>query len=668
MKTTSLFLLPLLLVFAGHLTAQTPPPAPTNLTAELLNSSMTPAVKLMWQSASGPWGFRIYRSVNDTDHFQVIAGSNVTHFVDRFVHPGGTYHYRVTAVGGNVGTLLESPPSNIASITIPGLPVLPKGTIAGTVIDDTTGNPIRGVRIRFFRANVSTPNMMPIAMTDSLGQYHALLDTGTYRIKADPPPVPSISAPRYRPEWYDDVTDPSLATPVTVVENQTFTANFGLMPLPPPMPAHISGTVADTAGNPLAGAMVAIMRTLQEMNALAALTGEEPGLGPEVTTLEGVGYTRGVLWHGRTDSLGNYTATVLANKSYIAMASKHGYLPEFFDNKSSPLDADIIHVTGDTSGIDFSLEPNPLFQNSISGVVRDSNGVFVPSRVVLLPVRVNAIGTVPHHVRFTHTDSMGAYTFANVRLGNYFLLAVPFSNYAPAFYKAGAYGVISRHDADTVVASGNVAGIDIGVVPIVSNGITRVSGRVRTTANVPLDGVSLLATTAQGTVVAFGLTDATGAYALEAVPPGTINIFVDREGYVPVEQNVSVPANTFNMGNIDFNLAPSSPTSAGPVSPFTPVRFNLDQNYPNPFNPGTTIQFDLPEASMVRVSIFNLLGQEIVNLLSSDLSAGRHEIVWNARDAGNKPVATGLYFYRLTASPHSGGKEFTQMKKMVLMK
>lgn len=87
------------------------------------------------------------------------------------------------------------------------------------------------------------------------------------------------------------------------------------------------------------------------------------------------------------------------------------------------------------------------------------------------------------------------------------------------------------------------------------------------------------------------------------------------------------------------------------------TRMTLSQNYPNPFNPTTTIGFELPETAEIRLSVFNLLGQEIAVLVNEVRSAGSHQISWDAQS-----VSSGLYLYRLSAN----GQVLTG--KMSLMK
>jgi hypothetical protein len=93
-----------------------------------------------------------------------------------------------------------------------------------------------------------------------------------------------------------------------------------------------------------------------------------------------------------------------------------------------------------------------------------------------------------------------------------------------------------------------------------------------------------------------------------------------------------------------------------------PSTFHLAQNYPNPFNPATTILYTLSQRSHVELTIYNIVGQEIVTLVSSDLPAGDHSAVWRGRDSHGSPVSSGVYLYRLKAG------DFVSTRKMLLLK
>ncbi len=98
------------------------------------------------------------------------------------------------------------------------------------------------------------------------------------------------------------------------------------------------------------------------------------------------------------------------------------------------------------------------------------------------------------------------------------------------------------------------------------------------------------------------------------------------------------------------------------TNPELPANFSLSNNYPNPFNPSTTIKYELPKASNVKIEIFNSIGELVKVLVDEFHNAGRHERTWNGRDSGGKQVSSGVYFYRM----HTEG--FTLVKKMMLVK
>ncbi len=93
-----------------------------------------------------------------------------------------------------------------------------------------------------------------------------------------------------------------------------------------------------------------------------------------------------------------------------------------------------------------------------------------------------------------------------------------------------------------------------------------------------------------------------------------------------------------------------------------PAVFELHQNYPNPFNPETVISFSLPKPGSVKIKIYDVLGNEVRTLIDEERFAGKHNIYWNSTDNSGRRVASGIYFYTISAD------NFTQTKKMVLMK
>jgi hypothetical protein len=93
-----------------------------------------------------------------------------------------------------------------------------------------------------------------------------------------------------------------------------------------------------------------------------------------------------------------------------------------------------------------------------------------------------------------------------------------------------------------------------------------------------------------------------------------------------------------------------------------PIAFNLYNNFPNPFNPITTLRYDLQEDVLVNVTIYDMMGRIVKNLVSSQQTAGYKSIKWNATNDAGSPVSAGIYIYMIQAG------EFRQVRKMVLLK
>ncbi len=93
-----------------------------------------------------------------------------------------------------------------------------------------------------------------------------------------------------------------------------------------------------------------------------------------------------------------------------------------------------------------------------------------------------------------------------------------------------------------------------------------------------------------------------------------------------------------------------------------PEYYSLEQNFPNPFNPSTTIRYSLPKTDEVTLEIFNILGQLISKYNPGYQPAGEYTYTWNASDVHNRPLSSGIYFYRLKTG------EFIETKKMTMLK
>jgi len=117
------------------------------------------------------------------------------------------------------------------------------------------------------------------------------------------------------------------------------------------------------------------------------------------------------------------------------------------------------------------------------------------------------------------------------------------------------------------------------------------------------------------------------------------------------------PLDRWNFGP-KFPLTILDVTSINSDKEIAPAEYILKQNYPNPFNPSTKIEFILVEPGFVNLKVFNILGEELVQLINKELSAGLHSVDFNASQ-----LTSGIYFYSINVE----GK-FSSVRKMLLVK
>jgi flagellar hook assembly protein FlgD len=93
-----------------------------------------------------------------------------------------------------------------------------------------------------------------------------------------------------------------------------------------------------------------------------------------------------------------------------------------------------------------------------------------------------------------------------------------------------------------------------------------------------------------------------------------------------------------------------------------PSDFALHQNYPNPFNAQTLISFTLASPGDVRLDIYDITGRLVKTLLSRTLDYGNHQLIWNGTDNREQDVASGVYFYKLSADNKSTTKRMLLLR------
>ena len=133
------------------------------------------------------------------------------------------------------------------------------------------------------------------------------------------------------------------------------------------------------------------------------------------------------------------------------------------------------------------------------------------------------------------------------------------------------------------------------------------------------------------------------------------------KNYSFVDKNIDAGNYTYRLKQVDLDGSFDYSNEVN-VQILAPAEFSLAQNFPNPFNPSTKISFGLAVDSKVKINVYNLLGEQVALLLNSDMTAGNHNITFDATH-----LNSGVYFYKLEATGIDG-QNFNSTMKMILAK
>ncbi len=309
--------------------------------------------------------FEIYKKTdNNADFIKIHSRFPHKMFKDFFVQSGKTYKYFIVAKSNNG----LSGSSDTVSITV-NEPIVITGTISGIVTDEVTGVGLKNAKLVFipkddhfhFSTNV---------FTDSLGNYSVELKEGEYYVH--------ISKHLYKNEYYDNVFRINAATLVNVSATVPLNINIALAPFIQPTFFTLKGKITDENGNPLRAEVKALL--------------QNRGLNGNKRTI--------------TDSEGNYTIKLRANDTIIVYAKplNLNYLPEYFDNKLTATEADILVINANLDSINFKLSQRTPYANAINGTLKDTLGMPVVGNITAFRMHD---GQRPFKVS-TVSDSTGA--------------------------------------------------------------------------------------------------------------------------------------------------------------------------------------------------------------------------------------------------------------------
>lgn len=139
---------------------------------------------------------------------------------------------------------------------------------------------------------------------------------------------------------------------------------------------------------------------------------------------------------------------------------------------------------------------------------------------------------------------------------------------------------------------------------------------------------------------------------------GTSNV---SNGYMFKDEKLKAGTYKYRLKQIDYNGNYEYFSLGSDIIINPPMNFSMGQNYPNPSNPKSKIDYEIPISGRVTIKLFNLLGQEVVNIVNQTREAGYYTAEF---DGSN--LASGVYIYRITAE--GSGEKFSKTLKMVLVK
>ena len=549
----------------------------------------------------------IYRTINNPDGSYLISG----------IIPG-TYTAWCTAPGYQsqfIQNFVISDSINWLDFYLTPTGPAEHGLITGSVFSDSSGAPVPWAFIEFISSNGFNYN----SMTDINGNYSSPpLPVGDYYVACY---VMSLDSNFFYMEYYDDAHSLADATVLTVTQNDTIqNIDFGIPTSTNIANVTVTGNVRDNNNLPMENALV------------TAWSYRNPGI---------IGDS--LHFHTFTDAQGNYTINMTHNFpqfafSFFVSAEKQGYEVEFWQEKSTPWEADQIWVFGDTTitGIDFTLEPFGG-TNSISGFITSDAG-YPLTNAFIIGADINN-----GQIVFTFSDSAGYYELSSLNESYYYLLFTA-TGHIPEFYD----DVYVWENATPVYAAGTVSGIDASLAVLTTNpGTGIISGTVLNNSNQPLSGVLLAIKNSTGNVIGYDMTDNQGVYEVAGVSDGDHEVSASIVSYTSEIQNVTFNSSTHNTLLVNFDLNQTTTDIPDKPKEALPTTLELMSNFPNPFNPDTKISFRLPSSQNVKLVIYNVLGQLVNELVNNELPAGTHTFVWNGTDAAGKTVSTGIYFYSI---------------------
>lgn len=367
-----------------------------------------------------------------------------------------------------------------------------------------------------------------------------------------------------------------------------------------------------------------------------------------------------------TDENGFYTKQLSYSK-YLISAHKDGFYMEYFGDKEEILLADFVELNKDSvKYIDFTLQEETVSGLSISGIVFAAKTETAKSSKIVIvkkgkhtpsKIRSSEVDTVDDksaYVAFVKSD--GSYLIENIRKEDNYIVQVFSDRYLPGFYHSSMQPTIDPNKAENIYVNSFITGIDIHLESDSAFGGGFISGSVEfgSVADNPKDVLVYAKSLINEKHIGYSFVDNFGKFEISNLPYARYKLIAHKTDYnSTVSDEIVIDSGNTNIQNVKVTFSITSIENEKEL----PKDFYLSQNYPNPFNSTTQINYSLPQKAIVKLSVYNTLGQNFVTIVDELQDKGVYRINF---DAGNLP--SGIYYYKLKAG------KYIKTLKMVLIK
>ncbi|TAL67518.1 MAG: T9SS type A sorting domain-containing protein [Bacteroidetes bacterium] len=458
------------------------------------------------------------------------------------------------------------------------------------------------------------------------GEFSVRVNDGTF--------ILVFSGPQFKEEWYENSRTKDSATKITVACGDSITLNVVLEKLPEPKHFKVSGKVtSESDGSPVMARIEFI--PVEKMHGRDGHDDNKNG------------------FQTKTDAEGNYEISLPNTFSYIAHAipttEDRKFADQYYNLVSDPLEADILVLTGDLTGIDFVLKQFEEKNNGFSGYVENQNGERIRAHVIAH--LVNSNGHDKKYNRSVETDEQGNFSFNHLVVGEYILLSIPFDRiYVPGYYKLDDFVVLKWRDATRIEVGDSIIGEPFIVKHTTRDsilGVAHIEGNItantlsigksgdHTQAGEPLAGAFVYILNENGFVSDYVFSDNLGNFEMSELGAGTYTLVADKIGYYSLEQTITTDYDS--KSNVSVNFAMTElPTE---VSDET-NNINDALIYPSPSNNKATLRFDASAGS----SKIILYGSNGMQLEEFDVQTVQGSNTFEL-NLGSQP--NGAYFVRI---------------------